>query len=177
MIEVEQRGLLTEEQYIELQNRLKKEAVFLGEDNKYVEYLIYSDKLLKLIKNTSKQIAVLSLKLNPIGEGSFYDETETNFPVEKFEDLQKIITNITKPDQIIKGTQKRENFKLGDVEIALKWSEDWKYHFELEYMIDNENDKNLALEKLKNVADLLNLKAMTIEEEKEFTDKIRANRK
>lgn len=92
MFEIEKRGLLGEKEYNELRSRLKNEAEFLGEDNKYVEYWIYSDKLLKLIRNDSKNNSVLSLKLNAIGKGSTYEEHELKFPHEDFNKLEKIIS-------------------------------------------------------------------------------------
>ena len=112
MIEVEQRGLLTEVEYNELRAKLQEKAKFLGDDNKYVEYWIYSDKLLKLIKNTSKKNYVLSLKLNSIGNSTAYEEYEIKLSEEDFPKLEKIISNIAKPDQIIKGNQKKKKIPL-----------------------------------------------------------------
>ena len=177
MIEVEQRGLLTEKEYAILRAKLQSAAIFLGNDNKYVEYWIYSDKLLKLIQNNSKKNSVLSLKLGTIGNSNSREEYEIKLGLEDFSKLEKIISNITAPDQIIKGTQKRENYKLDDVEIAIKWSEDWKYHFELECLIMNDSQREVASKKIQKIAELLKIKTMSPEEEKEFINKIRASKK
>ena len=145
MIEVEQRGLLTQEEFTRVEAYLREHAEYLNEDHKYVEYFIYKDKLLKVIRNDSQKNAVLSLKLNALGNGALFDETECTLPIDQFPALQKIIRTITTPDQIITGTQKRENFILDGVEVALKWSEDWGHHFELECMIEDAKEESAAL--------------------------------
>ena len=177
MIEVEQRGLLTQEEFTRVEAYLREHAEYLNEDHKYVEYFIYKDKLLKVIRNDSQKNAVLSLKLNALGNGALFDETECTLPIDQFPALQKIIRTITTPDQIITGTQKRENFILDGVEVALKWSEDWGHHFELECMIEDAKEESAALEKIKTVAHKLNVVVMSEEEVAEFAQKVRQARK
>lgn len=166
MIEIEKRGLLSELEYNLLRKKLQSESKFLGADDKYVEYLIYTDKLLKVVRNISKNNAMLSLKLNSVGSSSSYDETEIKIDESSFNDLQKIISHIAKPDQKIVGTQKRENYVFNEVEIAIKWSEDWGYHFELEYLIENEAGTENALVKISETAMKFDLKIMSETEER-----------
>lgn len=177
MIEVEQRGLLTKEEFERVESYLRAHATHLNEDHKYVEYFIYGDKLLKIIRNDSRQNATLSLKLNTLGNGALFKELECSLPWNQFSTLQEIMHAITTPDQVITGTQKRENFMLDSVEIALKWSEDWGYHFELEVKIDEETESARALELMGHVAEKLGVTIMSEAEVKEFSQKVRERAK
>ena len=125
MYEIEHRALLTEESYKALAERLAHEATLLGTDDKEVSYYIFSDKLLKVVRNTSKGTAKISLKLTALGAGSSFQEFEVPFPEDSFETMKSICESISIPDQVITGTQKRTNYEYRGVEIALKWSEDW----------------------------------------------------
>ncbi|MBP6868850.1 MAG: hypothetical protein KBC16_01945 [Candidatus Pacebacteria bacterium] len=177
MYEIEHRALLTEEKYKELDEKLRADAECLGEDDKDVAYFIFPDKLLKVVKNISKGTAKLSLKLNTLGSGSSFREIEVDFKDSQFESLKELCHAVSTPDQVIEGTQKRTNFMFKGVEIALKWSEDWGYHAEFEIVIDSLASKDDADTTITNVANSLDITLMTDEEVKEFSDKVRAQKK
>lgn len=176
MYEIEHRALLTEDQYHQLSERLRTDAELLGQDDKDVAYYIFPDKLLKVVKNISKNTGVLSLKLNTLGNGSSFQEVEAPFSPESYDAMRHICDEISTPSQVIVGTQKRTNFMYEGVEIALKWSEDWSYHVELEVMIDDLSKKDAADQQIRSVADSLSISLMTEEEVAAFTAKVRANR-
>jgi adenylate cyclase class IV len=58
------------------------------------------------------------------------------------------------------------------VEIALKYSESWGYHMELEIMIASKDDLAGAESQLKSVAEDLGVKIMSPEEQTVFAENI-----
>ena len=67
--------------------------------------------------------------------------------------------------------QKRKNYVYKGVEVALKYSEVWGHHLELEIMIADIKEKEQAEKKIREAANDLNIKLMTDEELAEFTKK------
>jgi adenylate cyclase class IV len=172
MIEVEKRGLLTEEKYNELFAFLDKHAESLGEDDKEVVYYIYDDKLLKVVNNLSKGNAKISLKMNKLGDSVAMLENEIIFSSEDFQKMKDILGSITNPSQIIEGEQKRKNYVYKGCEIAVKWSKDYKYHFEIEKVIENKDDVSEVEKELDGVVEELGLVSMTNDELKQFQQKV-----
>jgi adenylate cyclase class IV len=177
MYEIEHRALLTEESSKTLAEKLAREAKLLGADDKEVAYYIFPDKLLKVVWNISKGAGKLSLKLNTLGTGSSFQEFEVPFPEESFEMMKNICSNISTPDQVINGTQKRTNYEYKGVEIALKWSEDWGYHAEFEIMVSDPSEKSAADARITEVAKALSVQLMTEEEVATFITKVRSQKK
>ncbi|PIR40043.1 MAG: hypothetical protein COV33_01720 [Candidatus Zambryskibacteria bacterium CG10_big_fil_rev_8_21_14_0_10_34_34] len=171
MLEIEKRGFLTEKQYNHLLYFLEKNGESLGADDKDVVYYIYPDKLLKAVHNISKGDAKISLKMNKIGTGSVFPETEVFFLEDDFDKIKLIIGEIAKPDKVMEGIQKRKNFIYKDCEFAIKWSKEWNYHFEIEILVKNKNEVNNAEKKLEIIAEELGIKILTENELKEFTKK------
>ena len=169
--------VLTEGAYKELAEKLDREAALLGTDDKEVSYYIFPDKLLKVVRNISKGTAKLSLKLTALGAGSSFREFEVPFPEESFETMKSICENISAPDQVISGTQKRTNYEYQGVEVALKWSEDWGYHVEFEIMVSDLSEKEAADARIHAVAAELSVPLMTEEEVGAFSAMVRAKKK
>lgn len=177
MYEIEHRAVLTEEAYNRLAEKLASEAALLGADDKEVSYYIFPDKLLKVVRNISKGTAKLSLKLTTLGAGSSFQEFEVPFPEDSFETMKSICENISTPDQVISGTQKRTNYEYKGVEIALKWSEDWGYHAEFEVMISDLSEKESTDARIREAAAALAVPLMTEEEVAAFSAEVRAKKK
>ncbi len=177
MIEVEKRGLLTEEKYNELLAFLDEHAENLGEDDKDVVYYIYDDKLLKVVNNISKKNAKVSLKMNKLGDGVAALENEVTFSADDFSKMKDILGSIANPNQIIEGEQKRKNYVYKGCEIAVKWSKDYKHHFEIEKMIENKDDASEVEKELDGVVEELGLVSMTNDELKQFQQEVQNNAK
>lgn len=177
MFEIEHRTLLTQDEYDTLKDRLVKDGTLIGEDDKEVSYYIYPDKLLKIVRSISKKTAKISLKLNALGSGSSFKELEVEFPEESTDLMNEICGHISGADQVIQGTQQRTNFKYQDVDIALKWSEDWSYHVEFEIMIPDLAQKEAADNHIKSVAESLGVTLMTEEEVAVFITKVKDAKK
>jgi len=164
MFEVEKRGFLTKAEYDKLFSFLSENGTSLGADDKDVVYYIYDDKLLKAVDNVSKGNAKISLKMNKIGNGSVFPETEAYFSRENFEKIKFILSTIATPRKVMTGVQKRHNFLFKNCEFALKWSKYWDYHFEVEKMIKRREDFEKANKELDDISNELDLKIMSDEE-------------
>lgn len=167
-IEIEYRAKLSKEKHDSLHQFLYEKGEKLGEDDKNVFFFIMENKLLKVTNNISKNNAKITLKLNEIGKGAAFEEIE--FPISN-NDVSKAVFLFKELGfiEVQESFQKRENFIYKDVEIALKYSEMWKHHIELEIIISDESQKDLADKKIKNVADELGVIIMTEEELIKFT--------
>ena len=174
MIEIEKRGLLTEEKYNQLLSFLDTRAEGLGEDNKDVVYYIYDDKLLKVVNNLSKNNAKVSLKMNKLGDSTSTREIEAVFNQQDYSKMKEILDIVAHAPQAIEGSQKRKNFMYKGCEIAVKWSKDWGHHFEIEKVTENELEVAVLEQELERVIRELDVTAMTNEEIQEFQKKIEA---
>lgn len=67
--------------------------------------------------------------------------------------------------------QKRHDYLYRGVDLALKYSDIWKHHLELEVMIDNQKKKAKAEKGIQEVADELGVRLMTDQELADFTRK------
>jgi len=67
------------------------------------------------------------------------------------------------------GPQQRVNYRYKDCEIALKWSDAWGYHLEIEQVVDSKENQPEAEAQIRAVAEELEVRLMTEEELKQFT--------
>ncbi len=179
-IEIEYRSMVDKKKNDELLKFLSAHAEKdLGEDDKTTYFFILPDKLLKVVNNLSKRSAKLVLKLNKIGHGSNFEEIEIPISQSDVENSAKMFELLGFTD-VQKSFQKRHNFIYSGVEFAIKYSEEWGYHVELEIVVNSLDQKPAAEKKIAAIAKELNLKLMTDEELKKFTkeidDKYRAER-
>jgi len=176
-IEIELRAMFSKKKYDSLKKLLDAKAEYLGQDDKDVYFYIFSDKLLKVTDNISKKTAKLTLKLNRIGQGSDFEEIEFLIQREDVEKAVKMFNLLNMTDNIIHSHQLRHNYMYKGVELALKYSSEWKHHLELEIVIDDETKKKEAEEKIHAVAEELGVQIMSETELKEFVKKIEAEKK
>ena len=176
-IEIELRSVFDEKKYNELKDFLDKSAQDLGEDDKDVYFFLLPDKITKVTHNVSKKTAKIVIKLNRIGRGSSdFEEIEIPINPADFDKAVKLFSALPF-DQIQNSYQKRHNYLLEGVEIALKWTESWGYHMELEIVIDDKSKKEEAEDSIRKVAEKLDVQIMSGDELKGFTQKIDENYK
>lgn len=175
-IEIEFRARFSEEKYESLKKFLDGRAENLGEDDKDVFFFLFPDRLLKVVNNVSKGDAKVVLKLNKIGKGSDFEEIEVPIAQKDFEKTAKIFVDVLTCDSM-HSFQKRHNYFYKGVELALKWSEIWGYHLELEVVVGDPQLKEEAEKKMFAVAEELGVIIMTDAELKEFTEKAEADYK
>jgi predicted adenylyl cyclase CyaB len=170
-IEVELRSLIDECKFIKLNRYLRNHGKYLGEDNKDTFFFLFSDKLLKVTNNFSKHSAKITLKLNKIGRGSDFKEIE--IPISQ-DDVGKTIEAFKhlgfRDNQY--SYQYRHNYIYKGIEIAVKYTQSWGFHVELELLVDEDEDKEEVKRKILAVAESIGLQIMSDKELKDFTSKI-----
>lgn len=169
MLEIEFRARFDKEKYDALKAFLDERAENLGKDNKDCYYYIFPDKLLKLVNNLSRKTAKLSLKLNRIGDGAAFPEMEFHFPSEEFDNARRLLDGLNLPVKVIHGPQERVNYRYKNCEIALKYSDAWGYHMEIEQVVSSESEQAVAEAQIRQIAEELGVQLMSEEELKEFT--------
>lgn len=105
-----------------------------------------------------------------MGGGSAFEEIEfliARTDVEKAVMLFKLFGFTNVHDSF----QSRRNFEYNGVEIAVKYSEMWGYHAELEIIIDDEWKKAEADQQIMATAKKLGITLMTEDELKKFIQK------
>ncbi len=169
-IEVELRAMFDEIKYGELQDLLNNSAKSLGADDKDVYFFILPDKLVKVVNNISKGNAKIVLKLTKIGKGSGFEEIEIPIDPIFIEKSVNLFSNLGF-NEIQQSFQKRNNYLYKDVEIALKYSDAWGYHMELEKIVSDKKDIEKAEQEIRGIAAEFNVHIMTDDELADFTAK------
>jgi adenylate cyclase class IV len=174
-IEIEFRSIVTKEEYDNLLTFLTNEGKDLGEDDKDSSFYLLENKLLKVVENVSKGNAKVCLKLQEVGEGSGKEEFEYPIAKEYVEIAKDVFDNLGFTERI-DSFQKRHNFVYKEIEFAIKYSDDWSYHVEMEILIENEAERLGAESHIKTVAKELGIQLMTDEEQKSLVEKIKAEK-
>ena len=171
-IEIEFRSKISKEKYDWLHEFLGKNAKDLGEDNKDTKFYILPDMLFKVVDEKSKDKAKVVLKTSRIGDGSDFDEIEITIIPEEFEKAIELFDHLNLPGKAMQAWQERHNYLYKGVELAVKYSEYWEHHVELEIVVNDMSQKATAEEKIRDVAKELDIELMTDEEIKAFTQTV-----
>lgn len=166
-IEVEYRCRFSKEEHDKLLSFLIENGRDLGQDDKNVYFFTLPDKILKVTDNVSKGTAKITTKLSKIGHGSSFEEIE--FPISR-SDVEKavILFKLLGFKDVHDSFQGRRNFEYKGVEIAVKYSDMWGYHAELEIVIDDEEKKEEADQKISKIAGEIGVTLMTEEDLRKF---------
>lgn len=177
-IEIELRSIFNEKKCDQLKAFLNSNAEDLGEDDKNVFFFLLPDKVAKVTNNISKGTAKITLKLNRIGKGGS-DFEEIEFPIQRsdVEKAVKMFDSLEMTNNVIHSFQSRHNYSFKGVELALKYSSEWRHHLELEIMVENESQKEEAEKRIRKVANELDVRVMSEDELKEFVKKVEAEKK
>lgn len=170
-IEVEVRGIITKEEFEKAKSFLDQNSESREEDNRESYFFIVPNLNLKVAKAISKNKAKLALKT---GEESSIanQEFELALKPEEVETAISILTNLGF-DKYKKSDQIRTNYIYKGCEIALKWSKDWSYHFEMEFVTEDESKVEELKATLNQLATEINLKPMSEEEIDSFITNLR----
>jgi len=166
-IEIEFRARFDERKYKELEQFLKAHAEDCGEDDRDAYFFLLPDKMLKVAHDVMRREARIVVKLNKLGRGSDFEEIELPIAEEHFERAAELLRALG--FNAMRSYQRRHNYRHKGVELALKYSDNWGYHLELEIVITNPKQKIAAERKIRGVAAELEVRLMTEKELKEFT--------
>ncbi len=173
-IEIEMRAMFDKNKHNELKNFLNKNAEDLGEDNKDVYFFLLPNKFAKVTNNISNKNAKMTLKLNRPGRGSS-DFEEIEYPIDQvyFDKAVELMSNL--PFKEIQNSyQKRHNYLYKGVELALKFTQTWGYHLELEIVVDDKANQKDAEKKIGDVAKELGVQILSEKDLDKITKRIDA---
>lgn len=173
-IEIEFRSVFDEEEYNRLMDFLQKNAEDLGEDDKDTNYFLLPEKVVKTVNNISKGTAKIVMKMNRVGTGtSDFEEVEIFIKPEDFDNATRLFKNLDF-EQVQNSYQKRHNYNYKGIELAVKYTESWGYHAELEIVVSDSNKQSEAEAQIRAIAEELGIKLLSEEELKEIAKKIDA---
>lgn len=172
-IEVELRGLLTEEQYNSLTEHLVKDGVAFESDDKDTYFFNVSSGIFKLCDEISKNQGKLSLKIGTLETGAL-DEQEIIFERSLVPAFLHFFANIGFAEHHL-VPQKRKNYFLKDSVLSLKYTPNFEYHFELEgTLLSDESQIDAEKKRLQIICKHYGLIPLTSEE---LADRIKTIRK
>lgn len=173
-VEIEMRARFTKEVHDQLVTRLKADGEDLGPDDKHIYFYVLPDQLLKVTDNTAAGTAKITLKGSKIGQGVAFTETEFAIAPADVSAAVKVFNALGFETVMHEAFNFRHNFRLDDVEIAVKWSEAWGYHAEFEVLLEDGATDAARAEaeaeaKITDVATTLGVTLMTEQELVDFT--------
>jgi adenylate cyclase class IV len=171
-IEIEFRSTITKEKFDWLNDFLSSNGQDLGRDDKETMFYVMPDNFFKVVNETSKKQAKIVLKSGHIGSSHALKEWEIKISPSDFETTVELFSYLLSDSKKIRSHQTRHNYLYQGVEIAVKYSEEWQYHVEMEIIINDNKEKTSGEEKIKKLAQELGIKLMTNEEVKNFAKKI-----
>lgn len=167
MIEVEKLALLPDKaSHDQLITQLSSlGAKDLGENNTESIFYLGGTFHLKVCKQTSKHTAKLALKQSEYGD-EFSQEYELPISFDDAATAEKMMNIVLSKLPKVPTAQTRHDFLLDGVEIAVKHSDDWGYHVELEKLVEKDDQIEAALTEIAKVAKSLQLVTLAKEEAK-----------
>ncbi len=143
-------------------------AVSIEIDNKVSYFFVLPEQNLSIAKSEKK--CVIKYKHGSVGVGNGFAEYE--IPVDK-QYLQQTVDML----KMLCGTtpQFSEQFRVNyilpnEIEVALKYTQTWGFHLEIEKIYTDEKDKALAKKEVEETADKLKIHLITDTEMKGFRD-------
>jgi adenylate cyclase class IV len=176
-VEIEMRARFDELTHDRLLSRLRRDAEDLGRDDKHIHFYVLPGKLLKVTDNTSKGSAKVTLKTGRIGQGAAFPETEFAIAREDVALAVRLFNALGLEAEMHRAYNERHNFRLGGVEIAVKWSEAWGHHAEFEVLLEdaaNASTQDEAEALIRATAEELGVTLMSESELHEFTQEFEA---
>lgn len=161
-IEVELKGMLSKDEHHKLRDSLNSIARNSERDNKISYFFVTENVILKVTDETSHHRAKITLKIGEETQ-SVLEELEVLIPRECVVTMVTIFKNLGF-DKVNRVEQERTNYMLNGVAVALKYTDDWGYHFELETKAQNKHDGKKKRKGLYKLCEDLNIKPMTPEE-------------
>jgi predicted adenylyl cyclase CyaB len=171
-IEVEKRGFLTKDYYESIGFKLiTLGAADIGENNSETIFFLLDNSQVKVQKNISKKIAKIAWKSDGNTGVESRKEIEVPININDFDSSVEIFSKILKNAQIFQTKQNRHDYRMNDIEIAIKYSDDWGYHIEIETIVHNSSDVANGLKLIKEFAQTINVTLILPDEEKAFVEK------
>lgn len=166
--EYEERAFLTEEDFFRVKKVLEDKTISIKHDNKVSYFFVLPEQNLSIAKNEKK--CFIKYKHGAVGAGNGFAEYEIPIDAQHCDQTVSMFNLLfgIKPQT---SEQFRINYVLPNgVEIALKYTQTWGFHLEIEKTYSNEEDKPLAEKEVEETAEQLNIRLITNAEMKTFRD-------
>jgi adenylate cyclase class IV len=165
MIEVEKLAMLSDESAYQafIKNLIDYGAKDLGQNDTENIFYLGEGYQLKVAKLLSKNKGKFALKIRDFGDISS-EEIEVHFSFDDANAAERMMDVLLSGRKKLPTAQIRHDYLLDDVEVAVKYSDDWGYHIEFEQMVDTEGEIEMALEAIDKLATRLDIQTMTKEE-------------
>jgi predicted adenylyl cyclase CyaB len=170
-IELEYRTLLSEDKFLNIKKTLTEKGIFLGNDSKHTIFYIWDDRLGKVVYNDATKVTKLSMKLGRISESESLEEIEFYLDYSEKASAERLLETFT-PKDIQKVYQFRDNYQYKGIDLAVKYTQSWGFHMELEKIIHEESEKAAAEQEIRIIAEELGCVIMTTAEVKTYTEKM-----
>ncbi|MFI0808155.1 hypothetical protein [Streptomyces echinatus] len=171
-VEIEMRARFSQEAHDQLISRLQQDGEDLGRDDKHIYFYVLPHQLLKVTDNIATNTAKITLKASKIGHGTAFPETEIPIAREDVAAAVHVFNALGFENTMHEAYNRRRNFRLHGVEIAVKWSEAWGHHAEFEVLLGDDPSPaavEAAHDRINSVARELGVPLMTEEELAAFT--------
>lgn len=174
-IEVEKLSIIDKNTYLAIgEILLSKGAKDLGENNTRTVFFHPEDARVKVQENMSKGTAKVvwksggSLKAN-----DSRTEIELPFSPSDFDIAVDLVKAFLSGVEFFSArVQERHDYKLGDVNVSVKYSEDYGYHVECDLNVSSDDQVDDGLRKIEQVAQGLGLHTLSSDEENDFMKKM-----
>ena len=170
-IEVEIRGIITKEEFDKAKVFLDQKSSSKVEDNRETYFFIVPNLNLKVANAKSNGTAKIALKTGSESQIA-NEELEISIKPEDTETAIKIFNHLGF-DKYKRSDQIRTNYIYKELEIALKWSQDWSYHFEMEFVTDDNSKVEELKKQLHVIASEIGLTPMTESQLEDYITNLR----
>lgn len=170
LIEVELRGLMSNEKWLELVLNLKQRCDDYENDDKLSYFFVIANGILKVNDEITKNTAKIVYKHGD-ESNNILEEYEITIRRDEVDKAVNMFVNLGYKD-VNEVDQKRINFKYKDTVISLKNTPDFGPHFEIEKKAKNISDAKSIKNELKKVCKELGLVPMTPKQIRELIVKV-----
>jgi len=149
--EYEERAFLTEDQFLSVKEQLEQLATSRQIDNKTSYFFVLPDVNVSIASSAKK--TVIKYKGGQLGLGNGFEEIEIPIASTSLNDAVKMLTTLLKVEPML-SEQFRINYQLpGDIEVALKYTQTWGFHMEVEKTYEHSSDLDTEKQQAKKALD------------------------
>ena len=178
MIEVEKKALFDKSDKERIIQAILAQpgVVDLGENNTDSVFYITPNELIKVQTQISKGTAKIAWKSG--GNNGASTRREIELPIAPADNVKaELLVQAMLPDaQRFPTKQLRHDYRVGDLTVSVKYSDEWEHHLEIDRNVESEADVLNAAEQIESLAKALGLNLLSDSEEKVFVTKLIAKR-
>ncbi|MHA7820260.1 MAG: CYTH domain-containing protein [Erythrobacter sp.] len=159
-LEVEVRGFLDSEGYANTKSRLQDLGLTGTPDNRITTFFMVDGATLKVTNMVDLTSCKIAYKSGDIARSEFQNEIEIGIDPADFDSVVQMFQSLGFTD-IQETKQQRINYEIDSCSLALKWSEDWGYHFEVDKVVSSQSDVASARAKIEQVCKKIGLNPLS----------------